>query len=466
MWLESAVANNHGQPRGVVVLCASTRLGHRLRRHAGPVTSSKALNALQQEVLEWIAAGTPPREWPDYTHRTTARALQNRGLVRVRGRGPTWTAEITDKGRDAITAPRTGPSEPERLHASVSELLDQLATGDGQLRVPDPSPELRAAYRRAIAATAIGQLPEGKRLRHRGRDRGDLVIELTDSADISNEPPLPIPIPDACDPDMPIIQFMQEHPDALPVSVNSRGRALRLVQALADECMRRGHRIEPNTDPPGFDLVIDGVPASFTLREETAKLTRFPDDAVAASRYDWQRISPVTVVDWNGRLVLTLHKTKWDSKHWADRQRWRLDSRLSFALEAAEDLAAERRRAQDQAEKARRERRRLWEESLPKARAAHAEAFNRARLKAQAGAHALAAQYRDYVTAVAGTADHLDDPQRTEALRWAAWIRAEADRIDPIMSPGELRFVEPVDVPTRELDEYMPPGMSASRPPD
>lgn len=60
------------------------------------------LNERQLDILRWIGEGTPEREWPDWSHRTTAKALQSRGLVKVRGRGPTWTATVTDRGRRVL----------------------------------------------------------------------------------------------------------------------------------------------------------------------------------------------------------------------------------------------------------------------------------------------------------------------------------------------------------------------------
>lgn len=42
-----------------------------------------SLNERRHTVLDWIAAGCPQREWPDYTYRATAKALQARGLVKV-----------------------------------------------------------------------------------------------------------------------------------------------------------------------------------------------------------------------------------------------------------------------------------------------------------------------------------------------------------------------------------------------
>lgn len=55
---------------------------------------SQEVNARQLEVLQWIADGCPEGKWPPESvgYKTTAAALKSRGLVTVRGHGPTWTA--------------------------------------------------------------------------------------------------------------------------------------------------------------------------------------------------------------------------------------------------------------------------------------------------------------------------------------------------------------------------------------
>src|SRR5262245_15275617 len=67
------------------------------------------LNDRQVEVLRWIAEGTPRRDWPDWTHRTTAKALQARGLVRVRGHGSAWTATVTERGQRVLAGEEDVP---------------------------------------------------------------------------------------------------------------------------------------------------------------------------------------------------------------------------------------------------------------------------------------------------------------------------------------------------------------------
>jgi hypothetical protein len=63
------------------------------------------LNEAQLEVLRWVDDGCPDGVMHDHAHRISAAALRNRDLIKVRGRGKTWRAELTDKGRAQLEAP-------------------------------------------------------------------------------------------------------------------------------------------------------------------------------------------------------------------------------------------------------------------------------------------------------------------------------------------------------------------------
>jgi hypothetical protein len=57
------------------------------------------LSDRQVNVLRWIADGCPDREWPDESHKLSVRALESRGLARVRRRGKLWHAVLTEDGQ-------------------------------------------------------------------------------------------------------------------------------------------------------------------------------------------------------------------------------------------------------------------------------------------------------------------------------------------------------------------------------
>lgn len=163
------------------------------------------LNERQGDILRWIGEGTPERERPDWSHRTTAKALQSRGLVKVRGYGPTWTATVTDRGRRVLSGevevPARGARTATRKNKTTSKsernatpagpaqrevldpedlVADLLIAADHRLHVPDPDDATRAAYRRALAGIPADLVQTGKRVTYTGRNRGDLIISPVD----------------------------------------------------------------------------------------------------------------------------------------------------------------------------------------------------------------------------------------------------------------------------------------------
>lgn len=64
--------------------------------------AKKRLTPRQLEVLEWIGQRCPDNEWSDSYYKQSARMMEAYGLVKISGHGPTWTARITDKGRDQL----------------------------------------------------------------------------------------------------------------------------------------------------------------------------------------------------------------------------------------------------------------------------------------------------------------------------------------------------------------------------
>jgi hypothetical protein len=65
------------------------------------------LNQRQIDVLRWISEGCPEGRWIDFTYKTTAAALEWRGLVTVSKRGGAWTASILPAGTHYLKRPRS-----------------------------------------------------------------------------------------------------------------------------------------------------------------------------------------------------------------------------------------------------------------------------------------------------------------------------------------------------------------------
>lgn len=56
------------------------------------------LNDAQLTVLRWIEDSCPAGVFDDWSHRSSAKALSNRGLVSIEGHGVNWHAELTEDG--------------------------------------------------------------------------------------------------------------------------------------------------------------------------------------------------------------------------------------------------------------------------------------------------------------------------------------------------------------------------------
>lgn len=457
------------------------------------MATEKKLTDAQLNVLTWIGAGCPDREWPDYAHRLSARALASRGLVNIRGHGPTWTTTITDAGqaylehgphepRHAIPRRRPAagdgvrPKEPaeddlpmsSEVQVTKQDVLYALDAGGGSFTVLGPTARLRAAYRRALVAITAADLPPGKRVTYRGRDRGDLVISLADTLG-DDAGPASVPVPDVLDPSIPAIRALQRQPRALAVSDTVRERALLVVQAVVEEAGRRGYACTGPEEESGSALTvrIGSVDVLFRMYEEKDRALAVPEEERQKVRYDWQRAPLQDVEQWSGQLALTMATGSPKPQFWADRRRWTLESRLPQALKAAEEWADEVNRRQQAADREKRERRRLWEEAVPKAQAAYVDSANRDRLTTQIKALERAGQLRTYAHAIElRVADLTGEDQRSQAQEWASWIRAEADRVDPLLHGDQLRYDRPERLPPFEVDKYMPRGMNSWRPPD
>jgi hypothetical protein len=68
------------------------------RRYEARMAQRKTLTEKQVLLLRWIADGCREGILGDGYYRISAAALRNRGLVKISGRGPTWTATITKTG--------------------------------------------------------------------------------------------------------------------------------------------------------------------------------------------------------------------------------------------------------------------------------------------------------------------------------------------------------------------------------
>ncbi|HEY8654715.1 MAG TPA: hypothetical protein VIL87_16735 [Dermatophilaceae bacterium] len=89
------------------------------------------------------------------------------------------------------------PTPARVVAVNVEDLMAQLDSHGGFIEVRDPDSGTRVAYRRAIHEAGLADnLPHGYRIRHTGRDHGNLTIALVPVHDAPRARLGPIPIPE------------------------------------------------------------------------------------------------------------------------------------------------------------------------------------------------------------------------------------------------------------------------------
>lgn len=197
------------------------------------------LSEKQIEVLDWIRAGCPTRGVEeDYGRRITARALQRRGLVDIRGNGESWTASITEAG---LAWKATHP-EATQGDAQVDELIRDVVAADGRLELPKGDDTVRTYKELVRMSDHRPSRPRGWRLEVRTTGPWDdprrevvLVRHFEDLVDA-----LPVPVPGRVTRYHPAVKAFLGDRDRQWVSKEHVDRAAHILQAIVEEAPRRG----------------------------------------------------------------------------------------------------------------------------------------------------------------------------------------------------------------------------------
>lgn len=346
------------------------------------------------------------------------------------------------------------------------KLLAELRSGDGQVAVVSPTDRERARYRRAIHHLVIDQLiPDGFALRHTGRDRGDLVIRLIREAD----EPRPAPTPQVVVP--PIAQVSGEvralgTKVRMAVTEPSLERALRILQAIADECASGGWTLDRDPrDDRRFQISTSEGSFELSLREELVDREVPDDEKLGTAKYSWQRVPLQVKKVGSGRLTLQLGQY-YRTRSWSDRSRWTLDSKLGALFVELDSRVAEAAAQRRQREADLLRRQQEWDTAVLAAKQTYVVDLNRRRLHEQAAQHAQAQALRDYAGTLGDVIAGCADASAAEAIRkWQRSALDEADRIDPINTPDMLSHLEPDTIAPDEYEPFMPKSMNAHRRP-
>lgn len=442
-----------------------------------------AITPFQLDVLRRVDSDDPS-ERPTAGDAKAVYALRERGLVTTATRTGYWLATVTEAGRAVISSagsPQSATSAdslpPEHVE-TVEDLVEALRSGGGRFTVDAPDLDERRRWRRMLAAAQKHDaVPSGTRIRHAGRDSGDLAIWFETIA----PPPVEaadVPIPSQVRNPHPAVAALRDVPvgadgwidtlgdgDVAQVRVHRdrRRRALLLVHAICVEAERRGHdltvtestaQVDHRRRAEGLRIVIEGHPMRFSVIEETDRVRHV---ATKAELDDVERNSWKRIVDWervpSGRLVIRDGKGSAARVLAADRKRWCLEDRLGRALAALEGDAAAASQRVGEREQRRAARQLEWERAMEGAAQLWFDHRKGEHLIALAAGHRAASDIR----AVVAAAGDDTDPQ------WRQWATRHADRIDPIAS-GCFAPPEVEEPELAELQPFMRQGFSVYDP--
>jgi hypothetical protein len=259
-----------------------------------------------------------------------------------------------------------------KIPGSGADLVAAVVEANNELRVTDPKPTERAAWRRAIYALINSDAtPPGLRLRHTGRDRGDLVIRLV--------------------PDTPANEPAPRYP-------NRSGDTRPPIATTSSDCGDSRHR----------RAAKDGMGRHPPDRRRAASMSPQAVCAECCSSRTQRAYSFARIPEWDpgpsGRVQLKVGHSGYDQRLTGDRKSWKLEDRLALVFEKIEALAAEteRRRLEAQARDAKRKV--AWQAALERAHERHREAARAEHLQAQVDQWRRANEICAFVAHVRSTA--------------------------------------------------------------
>lgn len=463
-----------------------------------------ALNPAQLEVLTWVRAGSPDGVYTDWSHRVTARALHNRGLVIVKGHGAGWSATLTDDGTyyfdngsypassTAVTGPRTvtgrpvpesrQPRQAQTTRSSVTppkantpkpkkpgpvdEMMAALQDAEGHRIAVSASEESR--YRQlAGAAKRFGRVPDGMQISVSWGRNGQSTVTLESLPAWQTAVLEPVTVPKRLRDPSDIVIAMSES-GTFQVTGEPRKRALRLVEALVVTARERGMTVRPLLNQPvnreyygrdgaardevEFVLDEDRFRVSFTqaILQEPHEPTR---REIARLQYGYLFPDLDDVPDEHLGLVLDGEDGKFWASSWKDTDEHRLENDLAQVLEEIR-LRQDRLIEQRQAEREQRvAEKRQHEEDRAHAVLKYRKQFLIDAMNKQARRWEEANALRRYADAIRAEAERLDGDERDSALAWAEQIEAQAAKTDPL--PGATTLPDIPEPSGSDLAPFM-----------
>lgn len=406
------------------------------------------LNERQKDVLRWVVAGCPDRDWPDESHKHTARALQSRRLARVSRMGGRWHATATEAGafyaeHDAYPPGHWGgtPASADDVRRTVRQrkrmsaepsptgrvaaraLVERLVENEGSLAIAD---EEVGTYRKTAqsARSTPGLVPQGKVLyvvRRVVERRHQWLAVLEDLPAPAVVAPT-IRVSASLSKPHPAVQRLRDNKHALQFSAPARMRALRCLDALVKEATRRGYGVDFNDHT--VTIRVRGESFELGFSEQNVRTAHEPTAAEIRKQeqYSWNR-PPQWDYTPTGRLNFRIgyHKQGEPKPRKDGSVAWRLEDRMGEALAYVEARAQESeeraKRRQEEAE----ERRRQYELDVQCATRSWAEHIRATTLLNRARAWREHQLMTTYLLELSEAVASGSDEGREAAVDWLEW---------------------------------------------
>ena len=444
--------------------------------------SADYLSMAQFDLLSWVSGGCKDGIYEGTSFRISARALHNRGLIRVEGRGPAWTAKITLEGtrllkeqsrrveteRERERREEQARAEPEResqrLRARAVEMLAAVTAAGGRLALKAGTNE-REVSEVASCLARERLLPHGQRLAHEPtRMDPSLGVTAYLEPDFAALTPLrTFRVPQQLRGPHPAVTAFQNKRQH--VSRPQIPRAARYLQGLIDAATEMGWSA-PAKAPDGYaghgepspDLSIrlPSCEVRVTVRELDERgrpgfafttQTEYPSHTERTTVNKYFTVS--------GRLEVTVTRG-WEKQpilRQRDSGRVTLEDQLPALVRALEVGEAEAEWARQEEKRRTAIRQDRWEVVKREAFVHVAYQRNADRLVSDLARRDTAAAMRAYADEIAVYAAELKASDAQAAREWADWIRQHAERTDPLNGP--LRLVQVTSCNHEELQRHM-----------